>query len=114
MSDKKASKSFAPFYACFLAPMVEVAREHGYAMAVHGSMNRDLDLVCVPWVDDASDPETLIDALQKRTGGHIPEGCPELKPHGRLAWSLAMGGAPFFDISVMPKTSEPTKQGEKK
>ena len=30
--------------------LCDVAREMGYALALHGSMNRDMDLIAVPWV----------------------------------------------------------------
>lgn len=37
-----------------------VARRHGYAIGVHGSMSRDLDLIAVPWVESASSPDELL------------------------------------------------------
>lgn len=91
-----------------------VAREHGYAIAVHGSQVRDLDLVAVPWVDEAAAPEVLIEAIRAAVGGFIlnrenadPSDFtgrnPEPKPHGRLGWSIHLGGGPYLDLSVMPR-----------
>lgn len=31
----------------------EVARGCGYAIGLHGSMKRDVDLIAVPWTDEA-------------------------------------------------------------
>lgn len=45
----------APVYAGMYKELTEVARSHGYAMAVHGSMARDFDLICIPWTDTASE-----------------------------------------------------------
>lgn len=40
-----------------------IAREHGYAVAVHGSLRRerDIDLLAAPWVKNAHAPRTLKD-----------------------------------------------------
>ena len=105
----------APAYVMLYECLCEVAREHGYALAIHGTMQRDLDLVAIPWVDEAGDPEILIEALRKR-GQHWmfeePEGerppvyKPTLKPQGRVAYSLTIMGGRFVDISVMPRVTK--------
>jgi hypothetical protein len=73
----------------------------------------DFDLVAIPWKDNASAAQELIDAMAKHlsicleTVGRFGEGGddfskPELKPHGRLAWLIPLKwGA--LDISVMPR-----------
>jgi hypothetical protein len=75
-----------------------------------------MDLIAVPWVDEANDPLTLIKAFKKatravtsheKTDKQIKDCRPTPKPHGRVAYSLHVtnhgmyGG--YFDISVMPK-----------
>lgn len=90
----------------------EIAREHGYAIAVHGSETRDLDLIAVPWTELASDPVTLIDAIGLAIPAYLTESTaegepwPRKKPHGRLCWSLHLGGGPYLDISVMPRNPD--------
>ena len=37
-----------------LPPMRRAAKDDGYAIIVHGSLNRDIDLVAVPWTDAAT------------------------------------------------------------
>ena len=96
--------------------LLQIAKDHGYALAIHGSLHRDFDLVAVPWVKEASDGLTLIKAIKKKMAAvtqheksdHlIPDCSPTKKPHGRLAYSLHVtndgiyGG--YLDISVMPK-----------
>ncbi len=96
----------------------QIAKDHGYALAVHGSVHRDLDLVAIPWIEEASDALELIEAFKDatRTVTHhedfdhlVPDCKPTQKPHGRVAYSLHVtnsgmyGG--YLDISVMPKTS---------
>jgi len=102
---------------CAIYPMLlQIAKDHGYALCVHGSMHRDFDLVAIPWIEEASDPSDLIKAIKERIAGvfhhedfdHLqPDGKPTSKPHGRVAYTLHLtnrgmyGG--FLDISVMPK-----------
>lgn len=67
------------------------ARVCGYALAVHGSMERDLDLIAVPWIDAACPPEALIRHLCEAIEAD-PIGAVEYKPHGRVAVSIKKRG----------------------
>jgi hypothetical protein len=40
-------------YELLIEPLRAVARSLGYALTVHGSLVRDIDLVAVPWTSDA-------------------------------------------------------------
>ena len=93
-------------YVHFIRRIVRIGREHGYAIAVHGSMRRDLDLVAVPWIDCPAQPESLADAIRRLvTDHHSPLLPPVTKPHGRLAWIIPVGAGLAVDLSVMPPTS---------
>ena len=46
----------------------DIARKHGWAIGVHGSMVRDIDLIGIPWTDDAIEPESLVDNIISETG----------------------------------------------
>lgn len=86
----------------YMAPaLVHAARLCGYALAVHGSMTTDLDLIAVPWVDDARPAEVLIHALRDVVGGDVHG--PEERACGRLAWTIHFtedkNGA-YVDVSV--------------
>ena len=95
-----------------------VAREHGYAIGVHGSLARDIDLIAVPWTLEASPREELVHAIVSAVGGYIrnellgSDGTimrnPEAKPHGRLAWSIHVAGGTYLDLSVMPRQLDST------
>lgn len=104
-------------YVSLLPALIRVAKAKGYALAVHGSMRRDLDLVAVPWTDEAAPAVEVAEAIIRASGGFLserpakevhPEGWPGTrdpaqKPHGRLAWSIHLGGGPYIDLSVMPR-----------
>lgn len=115
----------AAAYAWIIPNAMRVARQHGYAIAVHGSMHRDLDLMAMPWTDEAVSPTELVEAIREAVEGRIvPDGTkggrwdadanafvsavvrqPEHKPHGRLAWNIHFADNAFvIDISVMPRS----------
>ena len=94
--------NYAPAYVAIYPMLAERARQHGYALAVHGTVARDFDIVAVPWVLDASDPETLLAALVDQTCAKLVGGPPTTNPHGRKTWTLSIGfGECFVDLSVM-------------
>lgn len=110
MASENASRSFAmvPYYFLHVVPkLVPVAKRLGYAIALHGSFLRDLDVVAVPWTDEAVSAEELAEALRVEVHGWLLQGkkpIPEVKPHGRLAWSIHTDeGVGYIDLSVMPR-----------
>lgn len=50
-------------YTYMMEALKEIAKEYGYNLLVHGSLNRDLDLIAVPWVDAPKPEIELIRAL---------------------------------------------------
>ena len=106
--------SIAPTYACLYPGLAETARRHGYALAIHGSLAKDLDLIAVPWTESASSAEVVVEAIKQHAGACLTTGCasgnPEQKPHGRIAWHLSMEAGACVDLSVMPKMSDHGKR----
>lgn len=120
----------APFYASMYHALCETARAKGYALAIHGTVTSDLDLVAIPWTEEAVSAEDLKNALMEHINacgyeeslirfGLTPEHArqvarlPEyadadksIKPHGRIAWNLYIDNGCKVDLSVMPRTSE--------
>jgi hypothetical protein len=102
------TKEFKPplpmLYAAMMNGVREIAADHGYCLAVHGSMARDFDLVALPWSEPLSTPAELVAAIRASVGWLYPhpEIGPELKPHGRLAWIIPMGLGTAIDLSVFP------------
>lgn len=108
-------------YELLIEPLREEARRLGYAIAVHGTLKRDIDLVACPWVKEAVSPRELAEALGaviERINGvafrkeserdeYFNRGQPGSKPHGRLCWNWHLGGGPYVDLSVMPRTDPP-------
>lgn len=97
--------NFAPVYACLYPQLAELTRSHGYALAAHGSLGRDFDLICIPWIDNPEAPQFVVDAITQAFC--IKQvGEPEQKKHGRVAYTLSLSfGECAVDLSFMPTTT---------
>jgi hypothetical protein len=87
----------------------KLAWDEGYAIGLHGSFTRDLDLIAVPWTDNPCEPEHLVARILDATGLHSLPSNPGKKPHGRLVWTLlfkAFNDPRFVDLSIMPTMRE--------
>ena len=96
----------APAFACIYPGLCDIARKLGYALAIHGTVTADLDLIAVPWVDGAASAEALVEAMRAHLGACLDIadcfGNQTPKPHGRMAWNLYMDFGAKVDLSVMP------------
>lgn len=96
-----------PRYQTLLPIIRWIAYNNGYAIGVHGSGQRDFDLIAVPWADEAVSADELVERLVEAVEG-VVERPPAAKPHGRRAWSIKLTGrclfyeTPYIDLSVMP------------
>jgi len=103
------------FYRRIIPTISAAAREYGYAIGVHGSLQRDLDLIAAPWREGACDHETLARVVHKAACGLVSESYTwEVKPGGRYACSFPVcwteksetfkreTSLGCIDLSVMP------------
>lgn len=103
------------------------ARDCGYALAVHGSLARDVDLLAFPWVEEATDAATVAEAIRAAIAeeigdtwfNHDADTAQPNKPHGRSAYTLTGFGVvttpngqfPFVDLSVAPRLLDLAQAG---
>jgi hypothetical protein len=101
----------APWYVMAYTGLERIAWRHGYALALHGSMARDLNLIAIPWTDDAEAPEKLLAAfcefvIKKASVRLDPDRPGKRMPHGRVAYVIPIGyDGHYIDISIMPRLS---------
>lgn len=128
MSDKHRNAALRAASSAFLAelverllpPMREAALGFGYAIAVHGSLARDVDLVAIPWTESAADPDVLVESLVGVVRGVVGRAYTHKgkrksdrfawaeKPHGRRAVLIHHAGfIGEIDLSVMPRLEKP-------
>jgi hypothetical protein len=105
--------NYAPIYAACLYPeLAEMFRSKGWALAVHGSMARDFDLVAIPWHNDPVSPAQCVESVCHYFA-LAQHGPAVTKLHGRQVFTLALKfGECFIDLSFMPVT--PKSTGEMK
>jgi len=116
--NRQPIKGAPAIFAAILPDVIEIAKQCGYAIAVHGSMTHDMDLIAVPWMYNALPTSILIERIREHVKGHIDlEGTtimspsPEKKVHGRMAWSIYLRPdftGPYIDISVTPRINRET------
>jgi len=109
--------SLVCIYAQLLPRIREAAKGLGYALAIHGTMARDFDILAAPWTDEAVPAEKLVESIAEAVGGFVigdkngdsfergEVGPPTKQPHGRMSWNICWGGKVFLDLSVMPLRS---------
>lgn len=88
-----------------------ICRENGYALAEHGTKQRDYDLIAVPWTPKAIASGDLL----KRLGtvkGVTYQSNPTGKPHGRIGATFLRSpfdpdeSIRFLDVSVCPRQGD--------
>ena len=92
--------NFAPVYAAAMYPeLAAIFQRHGYALAVHGGLARDFDLVALPWAEKISSEEEVLREVPTTFAVQIV-GTMGVKNHGRVAHTLSVGfGQCAIDLS---------------
>lgn len=99
-------------YASYYQILRRVAIKHGYALAIHGTLARDMDLIAVPWASNVASPRVLIEDMRVAIGGFtIKQDDPKEgdKPHGRMAYVIHDLDHRYLDISVFPNQNSSTE-----
>lgn len=119
MAGRSPIKAAPALYASFLPDIIDIAKECGYAIGLHGSMAHDLDLIAVPWHHNAFAGSELVRRIADHIGGFIDvkgstvkAPSPEQKVHGRVGWCIYFNRrfiGPYIDISVTPRIDYKTK-----
>lgn len=85
-------------YAFYFELIKKIGLEYGYNVVLHGSMNRDLDLIAIPWIEEVGNVDEMIDKIATIIGGDIllvnrtkenrdGERFSD-KPHGRICYVI--------------------------
>lgn len=95
-------------YASIWEDIRKAAWECGWAVALHGSLSRDMDIMAMPWVEECTDAETMINAIIERCFGEniiskYGTKIDKNKPHGRICYLIPIYEDMYLDISIMSK-----------
>lgn len=81
-----------PDYARVFTMARCITWSEGYAAVMQGSFTRDLDILLVPWTDQARPDVSVVMARIADAADLRSLGEPTAKPHGRKAWSFTFKG----------------------
>ena len=103
---EKLKDNNAAFWVFKLPELRDIAAECGWAIAFHGSLVHDLDLMAMPWVEK----HTTADELAQRFTDTMPENWrrpyekskPGDKPNGRIVYTIFMGPS-YIDLNVIDR-----------
>jgi hypothetical protein len=85
----------AGLYAIFYEHLKDIAKSYGYNLVVHGSMNRDLDLIAIPWIDNPQPEEKMIQDFEMYlTGKKV------INDSGKTPFTILAGGRKNYTISL--------------
>lgn len=120
----KPLKPKPQFYALCFGALQEISRIKGYNLVLHGSLDRDMDLIAIPWVDSPRPEIELIRAFDMHLRGvEYEDAAAELGYHfstlpgGRHSyvihlnrggyWNGYVDEQYYLDISVTPLCLKP-------
>jgi len=102
-----ATHGKAVFYAAIYGDLRKKALECGWALGLHGSLNSDMDIMAMPWVEDATDADTMIKNLSKCFCDGFdkvlfePDKYVNEKPNGRVVYIIPIWEDFYLDINVI-------------
>lgn len=84
------------------------AADCGWALAIHGSVVHDLDLMAMPWIEGHCSADMLAQTLQSILNNppdfvRQPEKYVGEKPNGRIVYTI-FGGNSYIDLNVIDST----------
>lgn len=93
------------FYACIYEDLRKAAAGCGWALGLHGSLANDMDIMAMPWTEDAKPVEVMIQALsdcftespftEYHTTPHYT------KPNNRVVYTISIWADFHLDINVI-------------
>jgi hypothetical protein len=93
------------FYACIYDDLKKAAFNCGWALGLHGSLANDMDIMAMPWTEDAKPVEVMIQALSDcftenpfkdmHTEPHYG------KPNNRVVYTMPIWKDFYLDINVI-------------
>ena len=96
----------AVFYAAIYGDLRDKALECGWALGLHGSLNSDMDIMAMPWTENATDADTMISNLYKCFNcdpWSLPVKHRGDKPNGRIVYTISIWEDFYLDINIIDK-----------
>ncbi|MNX23719.1 hypothetical protein D3C86_537240 [compost metagenome] len=95
----------AVFYACMWEDFRKAALDCGWALGLHGSLNSDMDIMAMPWIENCSSIDVMIESLERcltkpdeqifRTEKSTD------KPNNRVVYTIHIFADFYLDINII-------------
>lgn len=103
----------AAFYACIWPDLMNAAMNCGWALGLHGSLQSDMDIMAMPWVEGARPVEEMMQALSdvfskspfKKYHTIAHHG----KPNNRIVYTMSIWSDFYLDINIIQTVRLPKK-----
>lgn len=97
--EQKPVKARPSLYAVYFELLKPIAKDFGYNLLIHGSMDRDLDLVCIPWIDNPKNECLMLQEFDKCING-ICRVCSDGSIADAYGFSILPGGRKSYFINI--------------
>lgn len=98
------------FYACMWEDIRHCAMDCGWAVALHGSLSSDMDIMAMKWVENAVAFEELINKISKLFKDNDLSNQYAItyneKPHNRVVATIPIFNDFYLDISTLKGGAE--------
>lgn len=106
----------AVFYASMWGDFRKAALDCGWALALHGSLSSDMDIMAMPWVEGAKSVEEMIESLEScmtKPDERIfkTEKC-DNKPNNRIVYTIHIFADFYLDINIINPVSSGTDRNK--
>lgn len=92
----------AVFYAAMWNDFRQAALDKGWALGLHGSLASDMDIMAMPWTEEATKPLEMILALKKCFDKPKDIQLTETPMHNnRVVYTLSIWSDFYLDINVI-------------
>lgn len=99
------SNGKASFYASIYDDLRIAAMTCGWALGLHGSLQNDMDIMAMPWTEEATPVEDMIKALSDCFTGNMWKDhhiIPHYdKPNNRVVYTMSIFSDWYLDINVI-------------
>ena len=93
------------FYACMWEDIRQCAMNCGWAVALHGSLASDMDIMAMPWVENSTSFKDMVDKISKLFKDNDMSSQYVItyneKPHNRVVATIPIFADFYLDISTL-------------
>ncbi|MBS3993133.1 MAG: hypothetical protein KGZ87_05410 [Bacteroidetes bacterium] len=105
----------AVFYAAMWNDFRQAALDKGWALGLHGSLNSDMDIMAMPWIENAAPINEMIKALESCLTDpdkklQFPTTRSADNPNNRVVYTIHIFADFYLDVNIIENPSNYPKK----